>query len=117
MFSLLRFFLPFAHAQDYTTELDNAGTAVYGSSDAAAAQADLPALIGTIVGGLLGLLGIYLLYLFLRAGYLWMTAQGNSKKVDEAKDTMINAVIGLIIVVAAYSIVNFVIDSLGSLVT
>jgi hypothetical protein len=39
---------------------------------------------------------------------MWMTAQGNSAQVDKAKDLLINAVIGLVIVTAAYSITSFV---------
>lgn len=115
MFSFFRALIPVAHAQDYTDELDSAGAAVYGSAEAASVQADLPSMIGVVIGAFLSILGIYLLYLFLRSGYLWMTAQGNSKQVDDAKTTMVNAVIGLVIITAAYAITGFVIDSLGTL--
>jgi len=50
----------------------------------------------------------YLLY----AGYHWMTAQGDEKKVDKAKDTITRAVIGLIVTVGAYAITYFVIQKL-----
>ena len=46
------------------------------------------------------------------AGFEWMTAQGDEKKVDKAKDTLTRAVIGLIIIIAAYSITYFVFTSL-----
>jgi hypothetical protein len=39
---------------------------------------------------------------------MWMTAQGNAGQVDKAKDLLINAIIGLVIVSAAYSITLFV---------
>ena len=39
---------------------------------------------------------------------MWMTAQGDSGQVTKAKDLLINALIGLIIITAAYSITTFV---------
>lgn len=64
--------------------------------------------VGGVVGLILSFLGIIFLGLTVFAGFLWMTAQGNSSKVDRAKDLLINAIIGLIIIVAAYSITIFV---------
>jgi hypothetical protein len=63
--------------------------------------------VGGFVGLALSFVGIVFLLLIIWAGLQWMTAQGNSSQVDKAKDLMINAVIGLIIVSAAYSITIF----------
>lgn len=65
--------------------------------------------IGLLINTGLSLLGIVFLLLILRAGLLWMTSQGDSKKITKAKDTMITAVIGLVILLAAVSISNAVI--------
>lgn len=64
--------------------------------------------VGGIVGLLLSFVGIIFLVLTIYAGILWMTASGSSAQVDKAKDLLINAAIGLIIVTAAYSITSFV---------
>lgn len=64
--------------------------------------------IGGLVGLVLSFIGIIFLVLTVYAGIMWMTAQGNSAKVEKAKDLLINAVIGLVIVSAAYSITIFV---------
>lgn len=64
--------------------------------------------VGGIVGLLLSFVGIIFLVLTVYAGFLWMTAQGNSGQVEKAKDLLINAIIGLVIVSAAYSITIFV---------
>jgi len=64
--------------------------------------------VGGIVGLLLSFVGIIFLILTVYAGFLWMTAQGNSSQVEKAKDLLINAIIGLVIVTAAYSITIFV---------
>jgi len=47
------------------------------------------------------------------AGYNWMTAQGEEEKVTKAKDTLTAAIIGLVIVIAAYAISYYVISALG----
>ena len=63
---------------------------------------------GEVIGFVLSLVGILFLGLMIYAGLLWMTAQGNEQKVEKAKDLLINAVVGLIIVFAAYAITAFV---------
>lgn len=64
--------------------------------------------VGSIVGLILSFVGIIFLVLTIYAGLMWMTAMGNSAQVDKAKDLLINAFIGLIIVTIAYSITSFV---------
>lgn len=63
---------------------------------------------GVIIGIILSFVGVIFLVLMIYAGLMWMTAQGNQERVNKAKDLMINAVIGLIIVMAAYAITSFV---------
>ncbi len=64
--------------------------------------------IGLIIGLVLSFVGVIFLLLMIYAGLTWMTAQGNQEQVNKAKDLMINAVVGLIIVLAAYAITAFV---------
>jgi hypothetical protein len=64
--------------------------------------------IGGIVGLILSFVGIIFLVLTVYAGITWMTAQGNSAQVEKAKTLLINAIIGLIIITAAYSITMFI---------
>ena len=52
---------------------------------------------------------IYLLY----AGYLWMTSAGNEEKIAKAKKTLINAVIGLAVILSSFLIVSFVISRMN----
>lgn len=72
--------------------------------------------IGAIVGGLiavvLSLLGIIFLVLIIYAGFVWMTSGGNDQKILKAKKTLVNATIGIIIVLSSYSISTFVLSSL-----
>lgn len=60
-----------------------------------------------IIRSLLGLIGTVMVILIIYAGFLYMTAAGNEDKIDKAKKIIKSAVIGLIIVVLAYSITYF----------
>lgn len=65
-----------------------------------------------IINLALGLVGIIFVLLILLGGARFMFSGGNKEKVSEAKKTLFNAIIGLIIIFTAYSIVNFVISGL-----
>jgi hypothetical protein len=68
--------------------------------------------IATIVNVVLGLTGIALLILFIYGGIRWMTAMGDKGAVETAKKVLTNAIIGIIIVIAAYAIANYLIVAL-----
>lgn len=69
-------------------------------------------LVQTVINAFLGLIGVLFLIYMLYAGYNWLTAQGDEEKVTKAKDTIRRAIIGVIIVVAAYAISIFVVSKL-----
>jgi hypothetical protein len=83
-----------------------------GFSDPASPVEIIAALIGTF----LGFLGIIFLVLTLYGGFIWMTSAGNEAKVYKAKKILESAVIGLIIIMASYSITVFVFNSLQAAV-
>jgi hypothetical protein len=63
--------------------------------------------IGGIIKGVLGLLGILLLLMFIYGGFVWMTAAGNTEKVQLANKIINSAIIGLIVIFLSYSMTNF----------
>lgn len=71
-------------------------------------ESSLSNVVGTIINAALTLVGIIFLVLMVYAGYLWMTARGESDQVDKAKKIIIGTIIGLIIVLSAYAITAFV---------
>ncbi len=91
---------PFERSQQYTNSIA-ASAGITGTPD-------LPTIIGNIINIVLGFMGIILLCIILWAGFLWMTAGGDGKKTELAMNLIKNAVIGLIIIVAAFAISNFV---------
>lgn len=74
---------------------------------------DIRVVIANIIRAVLGLIGIILVILIMYGGYLYMTAGGNDEQIGKAKAILKNAVIGLAIILAAYSIVLFVMKMLG----
>src|SRR3989344_4954423 len=62
---------------------------------------DIRVIIGRIIRAVLGLLGVIAVGLIVYAGFLYMTAGGNEDRVATAKKIMINAVIGLAIILSA----------------
>jgi amino acid transporter len=75
-------------------------------------NASLTTIVGNIINIALGFLGILLLAYLLYAGFLWMTAGGDEGQVKKAKETIQRAIIGLVIIAAAFAISNFVLQAL-----
>src|SRR3989339_468639 len=70
--------------------------------------------IGGVVNIILGFLGILTTLIILMGGFKWMTSQGNTEKVDEAKKLIGAGVVGLVIVLTAYAVSRFVLSELYS---
>ena len=64
--------------------------------------------IGQVLMVFLSLLGTIFLILMITGGFKWMTAKGNEEQITEAQGTLRAGIIGLIIVIAAYSLGNFI---------
>lgn len=64
--------------------------------------------IGLVIKILLSVVGVIFLILAIYGGFKWMKAQGNEQEVTAARDIIVNAVIGLAIVMAAYAITAFI---------
>ena len=67
--------------------------------------------IGKIIGAALSLTGIIFFILAVYAGFLWMTARGDETQAKKARETIIMAVTGLVIILGAYAITDFVFSS------
>ncbi len=78
---------------------------------------DIRGAIVKIVQYILGFLGLIAILIVLYAGYLWMTAAGNEEKVSKARATLTAGLIGLVIILAAYALTQFVIQSITNNVT
>ena len=75
---------------------------------------DLPKLIGNVIGAILSLVAVIFFALMIYGGFMWMTALGKDEQAKKALETIVAAVIGLIIILAAYAITQFVFGAVGS---
>jgi amino acid transporter len=76
------------------------------------ANVSLGGVMAYIIEGFLALLGVIFIILIIIAGYDWMTARGEEEKVNKSKKTIERAIIGLLIIIAAYTITAFVFKNL-----
>ena len=107
----LLFLMNVAHAQT-TTAVPDLGLQPVGNS-LGLPTTDLRLVIARIIRTALGLLGIVALVLVLYGGFVWMTAGGDDEKVSQAKKILLNAIIGLVIILSSYAIASFVINKLS----
>ncbi|MDD2786179.1 MAG: pilin [Patescibacteria group bacterium] len=69
----------------------------------------IPVLLGRMIKTFLGIVGGIALLVFVYGGVMWMTARGDSAQVKKGQEALTTAVIGLFIVMFAYTLAgNFV---------
>jgi|GEM_PF-1107707 len=96
-----------------TTETNNAIKIQYPTAD----KIKHPAVIAkNIIYVIDGILGIIMVILLTYGGFIWMTAAGDSKKTDKARDLMQQSIVGLIIIIATWALAWFIIEKIGEAV-
>ncbi len=68
----------------------------------------IPHYVAPIINAFLSLLGIVFLAYIIHGGYVWMIARGEEELVTRAKNIIKRAIIGLLIVISAWAITEFV---------
>lgn len=76
-------------------------------------QSDIAVIAGVAIKYALSLIGVIFLALIVYAGVLWMTAQGDEKKIGTARGFIFHSILGLMIVMAAYALTSYLITYLG----
>lgn len=71
---------------------------------------EAPAFVKTLVNVLLFIIGALAVVMIIWGGISYTTSAGDSGRVKKAKDTLMYAIIGLIVAFLAYAIVNWVLD-------
>ena len=75
---------------------------------------ELPDVAINIINIIIGISGIVAVVFIVIGGINYMTSTGDAGKVKKAKDTILYGIIGLIIVLLAFAITQFVLNQLGS---
>lgn len=109
MVMALAVFMPLAGASALQLFPDGSGESM--RSTIGLSDRSLPEIIASIINVVLSVLGIVLVVIIIYSGIQWMTGDGESG-TKAAKTRLTNAVIGLVIVVAAWAITSFVVSSI-----
>ena len=94
-----------------------AGSVKAGSSVSSLAECNLSGennlmpTVSTIINVIIGVVGIVSVIFIVIGGLSYVTSAGDPGKTKKAKDTILYAIIGLIVAVLAFAIVNFVLAS------
>lgn len=92
---------------DVTSDnLDITATKGYGVAPNKATTPEV--IIGKIIGAGLAFLGVIFFCLILYAGLGWILSMGNEEKINQSKDMIVAAILGLIVVLGAYAITKLV---------
>lgn len=73
--------------------------------------------VASTVSGIIGVMtlaaGIWFIFQFITGAFFWITSGGDKNKLHEARDRITHALVGLIIVVAAWALMAIVGQFLG----
>lgn len=83
-----------------------------GTAENPKGKTSLTELVGSIIQAAMGILGSVALLVFVYGGFEWITAAGNSDKVESGKSAMTWAVIGICIIFSSYAIIKLVFSTL-----
>ncbi len=68
----------------------------------------LPALFQNIITALLTFAGVVAIFLIIFSGYKFITSGGDPKAVEEARKTLTYAIIGLLVILFSFFILNLI---------
>lgn len=68
--------------------------------------------VKNIINVVLGILGVVAVGVIILGGFYFLTSQGDAAKVTKGKNTILWGVVGLVIALLAFAIVNFVLGNL-----
>jgi len=92
-----------------TGGVDNANSYISDANDGN--STDLMGTIKVIVNVVLGIVGLIAVVVIIVGGINFTTSQGDAGKVKKARDTILYGIIGLVVALLAFAIVNFVMSN------
>lgn len=81
------------------------------------ATTDLWPAVNTIINVVIGVIGFVAVVVIILGGVSYMTSAGDPGKVTKAKNTILYGVVGLIVALLAFAIVNFILNQMFGIST
>ena len=85
-----------------------------GTTGSIAASSTLNDILVTVIKWLLTIAGVIAVAFVVVGGYWYITSAGNEEQSEKGRKTLTNAIIGVIVVVLAYTIVTVIVNTLTS---
>jgi FMN-dependent NADH-azoreductase len=115
-FPVLFLVMPFlAYAQSTVSNgLQTSGLqSIFGTGGLNSSQS-LSDLIANVIRVLLIFAGVIAIVFVIIGGYQYIVSGGNEETAEKGKKTLINAIIGIVVIVLAYAIINVIVNLVGS---
>lgn len=104
--------IPVAHfLADATSQLNSGINAACGGN-ASCNQTTINALFSKIANAMIFVIGALSVIMIIFGGLRYVISRGDSAQIAAAKNTIIYAVAGLVVAIASYAIVNFVVTKI-----
>ena len=103
----------FANAYDFNKDSGLDATADEAGFETGQNAATVDNIISRIILTVLTWVGVIFFGFIIYGGFRWMIAEGNQERVKKAKNILTDALIGLIITLAAYAITFFIVGRLN----
>ena len=85
---------------------------IKGSADSLVSSSSIMEVILKVLKMLLTIVGIIAVLLVIVGGFQYITAAGNEEQAEKGKKAIFNALIGLVVVILSYAIVNIIVKTL-----
>ena len=115
-FPVLFLLIPFfAYAQSTVSNgLQTSGLqSIFGTGGLNSSQS-LSDLVANVIRILLIFAGVIAIVFVIIGGYQYVVSGGNEETAEKGKKTLINAIIGIVVIVLAYAIINVIVNLVGS---
>lgn len=82
------------------------------NTKSAANNKGIDGIVGTIINVLLYVIGLISVIMIIIGGIRYATSNGDANQVTSAKNTILYAIVGLVVAIFAWAIVNFVVEQI-----
>ncbi|MFH0891778.1 MAG: pilin [Candidatus Falkowbacteria bacterium] len=69
-------------------------------------------IVARVINILLGFLGIIAVLIIILGGFRWMLSGGDSERADESRRMIVSGILGILLILAAFAIAQFILNSL-----
>lgn len=97
--------------QDGTPWTNSYDECLKGDKGITSNQTDLMKVLNVVINVVLGVIGFVAVAMIIMGGISFTTSQGDAAKTTKARNTILYGVVGLVVALLAFAIVNFVLNS------